>query len=356
MVRWSTRQTVVGSLEGCEVVTVLVGDEQREFTVHRKLLCDSCAFFQSYVDAIPSPAASSKSRKSGGNGQDEHDNNDNDDDNGDDDDDDSVLWLPNEAPDMFELFVLWLYQRKRFHTFLDHALLALTADDRRAMRTNLVRLHLFAAVIDLAALQDAAMDALQDLYLRFDWDMSPAFLAFLYGDCEAAHAVRLRKWAVAMLAWTLHGAPDGGRKEAAAQVDRLFAAYPELKADYGMHLHKMAESRADVRVKNPQLRLPANELRSGERYFGFRQCTFHSHRATVGEGTCPHALALGLHLEVPPRRPLRRRRRREKELEMMEMETLEEMESDVSEDADAEEAPIISPVGNLNEISYLDLS
>jgi hypothetical protein len=329
------------------VVTVLVGDEQREFTVHRKLLCDSCAFFQSYVDAIPSPASSSSRRKAGG-GEDEDDDHEGD--------DDSVLWLPNEAPDMFELFVLWLYQRKRFHTFLDHALLALSADDRRAMRTNLVRLHLFAAVIDLPALQDAAMDALQDLYLRFDWDMSPAFVAFLYGDCEAAHAVRLRKWAVAMLAWTLHGAPDS-RKEAAAmaaQVDRLFAAYPDLKADYGMHLHKMAESRADVRVKNPQLRLPANELRSGERYFGFRQCTFHSHRATVGEGTCPHALALGLHLEVPPRRPPRRRRPRERE---MEMETLEEMESDVSEDADADgEGPIISPVGDLNEISYLDLS
>ncbi|KAK4235002.1 hypothetical protein C8A03DRAFT_18192 [Achaetomium macrosporum] len=321
MVRWSTRQTVVGSLEGCEVVTVLVGDEQREFTLHRKLLCDSCAFFKSYIDAIPSPASSSSKGTSG------------------DDEDDSVLWLPNEAPDMFELFVLWLYQRKRFHTFIDHALLALCPDDRRTMRTNLVRLHLFAAVIDLPALQDTAMDALQDMYLRFDWDMSPAFLAFLYGDCEAAHAVRLRKWAVAMLAWTLHGAPDGKKEVAAmaAQVDRLFAAYPDLHADYSMHLHKMAESRADVRIKNPQLRLPANELRSGERYFGFRQCTFHSHRATVGEGTCPHALALGLHLEEKG------------------METLEEMESDVSEDVDAEES-IISPVGDLNEISYLDLS
>ncbi|KAL2136293.1 hypothetical protein VTI74DRAFT_4528 [Chaetomium olivicolor] len=311
--RWSRNKTIVGSLAGCEAVKVLVGEEQREFTLHRKLLCDSCAFFRTNVEAIPSPSSPE---------------------NGDDDEEDSVLWLPNEAPDMFEIFVLWLYQRKRFSFFIDGALQTICPDECRNVRTNLVRLHLFAAVIDLPALQDTAMDALQDMYLRFDWDMSPRFLAFLYGDCDAQHAMRLRRWAVAMLAWTLHGADKAVIM--ASQVDRLFAAYPALEADYRMHIQKMSQSRADVRIKNPQLRLPVNKMQSGERFFGFRQCTFHSHRATVGEGTCPHALAPG---HGAASQAVKRTDK-------------EEMESDAS-DADH---PIITPVRDLNEISYLDLS
>ncbi|KAK4157806.1 hypothetical protein C8A00DRAFT_39814 [Chaetomidium leptoderma] len=314
--RWSANKTVVGSLEGCEVVRVLVGEEQRDFTLHRKLLCDSCAFFRTHIEAIPSPSNSKD-------GEEEEE---------DDDEGDSVLWLPNEAPDMFEIFVLWLYQRPRFPSFIDYALQTMCPEKFRTLRTNLVHLHLFAAVIDLPAMQDAAMDALQDMYLRFDWDMSPRFLAFLYGDCDVQHAVRLRKWAVAMLAWTLHGADKAVTM--AGPVEKLFVAYPELQADYHMHLQKMVQSRADVRIKNPQLRLPVNKLKSGERFFGYRLCTFHSHRATVGEGTCPHALALG---HSPAAQPVPKRHKGE-------------AESDISD------ADLISPVRDLNEISYLDLS
>jgi hypothetical protein len=36
------------------------------------------------------------------------------------------------------------------------------------------------------------------------------------------------------------------------------------------------------------LRIPANRLRNDERAFGFRQCSFHSHRSSVGERRCPH--------------------------------------------------------------------
>jgi hypothetical protein len=288
----------------------LVGEEQRDFAIHRKLLSESCSFFKTHIEAIPAPPSPQDG----------------------DDGEDSVLWLPNEAPDMFEVFVLWLYQRRRFPTFIDSALQTMCPDKFRTLRTNLVRLHLFAAIIDLPGAQDAAMDTLQDMYLRFDWDMSPRFLAFLYGECDAQLAVRLRKWATAMLAWTLHGADKAAARH---DADKLFVAYPELKADYQLHLQKMAQSRADVRIKNPQLRLPANGLRSGERLFGFRQCTFHSHRATVGEGTCPHALAFG---QTPT--PLPPVPRRDKE--------------DVESDRD--EVDIISPVRDLNEVSYLDLS
>jgi hypothetical protein len=297
-------------------VKVLVGEDQHEFALHKKLLCASGAFFRTHIEAIPPPPARRDDADADAAGEDE----------------DSVLWLPSETPDMFDVFVLWLYQPRRFPYFLAVALQTITPDERRSLRTTLVRLHLFAAVIDLPALQDAATDALQDMYLRFDWDMSPRFLAFLYGECDAQHAVRLRKWAVAMFAWTLQGSDKAATM--AAAVEKLFAAYPDLRADYHLHIQKMSQSRADVRIKNPQLRLPFNKLQSGERLFGFRQCSFHSHRAAVGEGICPHAVVLGrppVPLPVPKR-------------------DKEEVESDASD------ADIISPVRDLNEMSYLDLS
>ncbi|KAK4170817.1 hypothetical protein QBC36DRAFT_112915 [Triangularia setosa] len=350
--RWSNKRSVIGDLEGCEVVRVLVGEEQREFTLHRKLLCDSCSFFKTNIEAIPSPSPSTIQSSSSSSSSSNNNNF-----GGEEEEEDSVLWLPSEAPDMFEIFVLWLYQRRRFHTFMDDVIRTISPDECRAVRTNLVRLHLFAAIIDLPGLQDLAMDALQDMYLRFDWDMSPRFLAFIYGDCDPEHAVRLRKWGVAMLAWTLHGAEKAFLLN--NQIDKLFAAFPQLKADYQLHLEKMQQSRADVRLKNPQLRLPANKLRSGERFFGFRQCTFHSHRAMVGEGTCPHTLEM-------QRRPAERQSstwfgRRESHYHGGGGKSYsggennkdgEGMESDESDDN------IISPVGDLdlNEMSYLDLS
>ncbi|KAK0729101.1 hypothetical protein B0T21DRAFT_207133 [Apiosordaria backusii] len=338
--RWSNKRSVIGDLEGCEVVRVLVGEEQREFTLHRKLLCDSCSFFKTNIEAIPSPSLSSDSTE----------------------EEDSVLWLPSEAPDMFEIFVLWLYQRRRFHTFMDDVIRTISPDECRAVRTNLVRLHLFAAIIDLPGLQDLAMDALQDMYLRFDWDMSPRFLAFIYGDCDPDHAVRLRKWGVAMLAWTLHGAEKAFLLT--NQIDKLFAAFPQLKADYQLHLEKMQQSRADVRLKNPQLRLPANKLRSGERFFGFRQCTFHSHRAMVGEGTCPHTLELQ---RTPPSHSSTWFGRRDSHYHDVgggdgknstSYGSGENKEGDDGMESDGSDDNIISPVGDLdlNEMSYLDLS
>ncbi|KAJ4388346.1 hypothetical protein N0V85_007651 [Neurospora sp. IMI 360204] len=282
---------------GSEMVHVLVGKEQRDFPMHKKLLCTTSTFFRDHIEASQKESNGTDSEPG-----------------------DSVLWLPEESPEVFELFIVWLYDRRAFQAYVDSAIEKASRDrvsptsspsrisparqspsrigtarhaetsdsGRRTLRWNLVRLHLFAEVIDLPALQDASMDALQDMYLLCDWDMSPGFISFLYGDCSLENAVRLRKWAVAMLAWTLHGG-DG----TSSQVEKLFAVFPKLKADYGIHFNKMAASKAEIRIKNPQLRLPMNNLRSEERFFGFRQCSFHSHRSTVGEGVCPH-LVTGL--------------------------------------------------------------
>ena len=235
---------------------------------------------------------------------------------------------------MFDMFVLWLYQRRAFKSFIDAAISSATPNTallvfpnlrkescRRSLYWSLAHLHLFAAMVQLPVLQDVAMDALQDLYLRCDWEVPPSFVRFLYADCDPTHSFRLRKWTVAMVAWAMHGGETG--LSMVSQFQALFQAHPVLWQDYVKHLEKMAESRADIRVKNPQLRLPQNRLRSEERFLGFRTCSFHSHRSVVGEGPCPLAVA-----RIPATRSPWMRVR-------------EEMETDDSESSDYS---ILSPV------------
>lgn len=311
-----------------EIVRVLVGPDQREFTLHKRLLCAASPYFRDRLDVTPanlssSPGATTTPADSTG----------------------AMLWLANETPEMFELFVLWLYQRRAFRLFVGAAVSSATRGApflefpnlqndlcRRTLRWNLARLHLFAAMAQVPALQDVAMDALQDLYLRCDWEVSPRFVAFLYGECDADRSVRLRKWAVAMVAWAVCGGETGLSAVAVGKFRTLFDAHPALRDDYVRHLGKMDESRADVRVKNPQLRLPGNRLRSEERFLGFRMCSFHSHRAAVGEGACPLAVGTFRAAKSPW------------------MRAKEGMESDDSDDADR---GILSPVSNSRWETYL---
>lgn len=277
------------------MVRLLVGPSRREFLIHKKLLCASSSFFRYSLESLSDPSsptspiaptspisissdASTNSASSCAPSE-------------------KLLWLSEEAPEVMELFVHWLYQRNAFRGLLEQMVAAVSiqpapqsADHarvlkaRRALHWNLIKLHLFAAIIRLPMLQDAAMDAVQDLYLRCDMDVSMGFLRFLYDECSREQAFRLRKWAVAMLAWTLS---NGGADPIA--LNELFDEFPALYDDYAKHMEKMEDSRADVRVKNPQLRLPRNKLKNEERHFGFRQCSFHSHRSLVGEGRCPYA-------------------------------------------------------------------
>lgn len=276
---------------------MLVGPQQREFAVHKKLLCSASRYFQDSLNA-GDPSTPSTG-----------------DDNG------TILWFSDESPEMFELFIVWLYQRQTFQRLMDELITRVspkaylhstpsvhTENRRRDLHWNFVRLHLFAALVKLPDLQDISMDALQDLYLRCDWEVSPRFVSFLYDECVPEEAFRLRKWAVAMMAWSAaedddkdkgndqeKQQPDGDGSSGDPFAGKFKAAldsHPQLRQDYVMHLNKMVGSRADVRIKNPQLRLPGNALRSEERFFGFRQCSFHCHRRKVGEGVCPHAAAM----------------------------------------------------------------
>lgn len=270
------------------MVRVIVGPGQHEFAVHKDLLHGTSDFFRESIDAIPAPLATKTSAGRGDPTESESTTS-------------GALWLSSECPEMFDLFVLWLYRRKSFPTLINDAILGsgtaaafsvppLGVDEsyHQNLHWKLVRLHVFAAQVGLPVLQDLAMDAIQDLYLRCDWDISPDVVRFLYAECERAPAFRIRKWAVAMIAWMLSNG-SGLDGSAASPFHDLFGNYPELFEDYITHAEKTTACRANIRIKNPQLRIPGNDLMGEERHFGFRQCSFHSHRKAVGQGVCPHA-------------------------------------------------------------------
>lgn len=241
---------------------MLVGPDGKEFVIPRKLLA-SCAYFRQRIEESARVANFEK----GGQPQ-------------------LVMNLEDQCPDMFELFAHWISERRNFDKFID------AAEARRACRElhwDLVNLHLFAAQVDLPALQDSAMDAIQDVYLRCNWDISPKLIAYVYTACDPQESCRLRKWIVAMTAWTLGGVVG---TEMADGIRMLFEQCPDFFAEYHSHTRKMARSGLEGHFKNPQLRLPSNNLRGEERQFGFRQCSFHTHRSTVGQGRCPHAVSL----------------------------------------------------------------
>lgn len=275
------------------------------------MLCDSSPFFRDSIDAVPegltpsSPSSSSSSPDSTPPPSPPSQP--------------TLIWLSGESADVFELFVVWLYRRHAFRAVVEDAVTILareatshevitlhpqvdTSNDSHNdsdsdsppsasenlsdLHWHLVRLHLFASIVDIPVLQDAVMDALQDLYLRFDWTATPALLRFLYIEADPLAACRLRKWAVALLGWTLANSGEDDH----AELRSLIPLSP-LSEEYAAHTRKMKASRADARIKNPQLRIPSNQLRREDRHFGFRQCSFHSHRRSAGEGRCPHERA-----------------------------------------------------------------
>ncbi|KAJ4999320.1 hypothetical protein K4K48_004254 [Colletotrichum sp. SAR 10_66] len=274
------------SSEDENVARVFVGrgEKMKEFRVNKRMLSNVAPFFEDQLDATPAGIVNTSGKPVQVWLPQQN----------------STIRLPNESASMFDLFVVWLHQRDGFRRHLDE-MITLVSDAPgvpcQRLHWALVRLHIFAARLDLHHLQDLAIDALQDIYLRCDWDVTPRFVEYAYGDCDSPAAMRLRRWTVAMVAWSVAGGATSSSFHSdadASGLDRfqaMFERFPDFAADYTSHLRKMKSSKLDTRIKNPQLRIPANKLRNEERQFGFRQCSFHSHRAAVGERRCPHTTA-----------------------------------------------------------------
>lgn len=243
------------------MTTVLIGPKKQRFKVNKKLLCDASPFFRERLE----PQDQTRP---------------------------ILLWLPGESPSMFLLFVEWLNDRHNLRIYLDQIIAEAEEAGPKALQEihwATIRLHLFASHLSLFSLQDTAMDTIQDLYLKCHWDVTPTLISYLYNKCEALPAVRMRRWAVAMVAFSLtSSSPNATGSSDPARFNDLFETLPEFAQDHAIHMQKMEQSGLDVRYKNPRQRVPANRLRNDERAYGFRECSFHSHRATVGEKRCPH--------------------------------------------------------------------
>ncbi|KAI1107706.1 hypothetical protein F4804DRAFT_108207 [Jackrogersella minutella] len=246
-------------LAGPATVKLLVGPDGHDFLVPRKIL-SSCFFFRQHLDTARIEFDKGQPHL--------------------------VLILEDQHPDTFELFAYWMNERRNFDKFID---VAEANNSCQELQWDLVNLHLFAAQTDLPALQDSAMDAIQDVYLRCNWDINPKLINYIYTACDPQESCRLRKWSVAMTAWTLGGVVT---TEMSNNIQYLFHKCPDFWTEYHSHTRKMAQTGLEDHFKNPQLRLPSNHLRNEERQFGFRQCSFHTHRSTVGQGPCPHASSL----------------------------------------------------------------
>lgn len=251
-----------------EYATILVGPDKHRFRVNHHLLCDVSPFFQ---ERLEDPFHSQT----------------------------VFLWLPSEPPAMFRLFVEWVHNPDSFREYLDDVISSAPKRSSKAcldIHWAIIHLHLFASQLDLCYLQDVSIDAIQDLYLRYDWDVPPKLVTYLYTECETGPSIRLRRWAVAMVAFCLAvgGQPKFSGQDLATsyptQIHALFQSLPRFSADYTQHIECMREAGHDVQLKNPQLRISANNLGNNKRLFGFRECSFHSHRSAVGEGLCPHAM------------------------------------------------------------------
>lgn len=253
--------------DASDLTTLLIGPKKRRFKVNHTLLCEVSPFFQERLeDPFHSQTVS--------------------------------LWFPSESPAMFGLFVEWVHSPETFRDYLDNAINSAFKKGERAsldIHWAIIHLHLFASQLSLDYLQDASMDAIQDLYLKYDWDISPKLVVYLYTECEAEPATLLRRWVVAMLAFRLAVGsqlklPDQDSTTLDPhQFYALFQSLSEFSADYALHMECMKQSGHDVQIKDPKLRISENEEGNDGRFFGFRECSFHSHRSEVGEGPCPLA-------------------------------------------------------------------
>ncbi|KAJ8125656.1 hypothetical protein O1611_g7984 [Lasiodiplodia mahajangana] len=202
--------TIVPSSMGVpDIVKVLVGPNCDEFRIPRRLLA-SCEYFRARLDLARGQTG-------------------------------LVIRLEGQCPDMFRLFEHWLTERRGLGGFIDNAELDQSCEE---LHWDLVNLQLFAANIGEAALQDVAMDALQDLYLRCNWEIDPELVKWVYTECdpEASYCLRnLRRWIVAMIAWGMGDteAGEGGREQPECRLQKP----PTATA-----IKQPAERRAAVRL------------------------------------------------------------------------------------------------------------
>jgi len=166
------------------------------------------------------------------------------------------MYLREVRPRIFELFLVWLYDRS----------IGLAQDDRwKLHHREAAELYRFGDFIDCNALKDRSMDELQDAVARkhdnfLGIDDIHALLDNTPDSCA------LRKFVVAYM---IHSTAAGllGAKE---DCKKIMEERPELRSIYWDILESIGWERGRLIDYKPT-------LRRCDRCMGFKKCCFHAH-------------------------------------------------------------------------------
>jgi hypothetical protein len=156
-----TRNRVLGN----EIVTLNIGPERKQFTVHKKLLCDRCEFF--------SKAFRGNFREA----------------------EKGEMYLPEDDPDAFSPLVDYLYR----------GVLPEAKDNQCA--TLLVKLYILAEKLCLSRLMDKACDAVHSYSSLSGRLVTPNHIAHIYSRTHGGS--KLRKFCAGQVAYVLAKARTG---------------------------------------------------------------------------------------------------------------------------------------------------
>ncbi|KAH6671058.1 hypothetical protein B0J14DRAFT_484955, partial [Halenospora varia] len=217
---------------GTELVTVHVGAKRKTFAVHKNLLCDTSTFFRNAFDGPFKEGA------------------------------DGVMYMPEDDPTIFELFVNWLYRD------------TLPEMPKEEFKEQILSLSVLADKICSTRLSNSIVDYVQDSFRKEDLFFTDDSLVEIYS--QTPDSSKLRQFAILTriaLSYSVEQSLPAeiyvGCTEQAASMVKSAKNHPEIPMDY-MALQigygHLLRGNAERGAKDPR-------IRGGEK--GFERCFFH---------------------------------------------------------------------------------
>ncbi|KAH9215359.1 hypothetical protein DL95DRAFT_408542 [Leptodontidium sp. 2 PMI_412] len=223
-------------LSADEIVTIHVGPKQKNFTVHKKLLCDRSEFFSKAFNGEFKEAT------------------------------DGVMYLPEDDADAFDSMIVYIYQN------LLPVFPNLECDEY--LETILYPLFALAEKLCLNELANRVMDLIQDTGLNSSLvpGNEPGGGNYMIYTLTPVGS-KLRVYSVLMQVYIQHASTTETVEEADAEMGKELAElarhHPDFATDY---IKLMWKYRARFQKVNP----PADaQVRNSEK--GFGRCFFHTH-------------------------------------------------------------------------------
>jgi hypothetical protein len=174
---------------GTEIVQVFVGSKRELFQVHKKLICSVSEFFDKAFKGGFAEASENQ------------------------------MELPEDNPDIFAMFVAWLYKGELYFEWDQ-------VDGSKAL-AELIDLYLFADAKCSNRFKNVVMDTLQDGMDDEELGFEQSHLKRIFdGTCSPTEAP-IRRFCVAYITYCLHRGWDE-----AEDVSDFFRSYPDAMTEY----------------------------------------------------------------------------------------------------------------------------